>query len=484
MLNQDEGESNSMSSISALALSFGFGSNGGSSANLQDEIIRLTSQTILTETVHDQRLNYLSWTSKHFFSRKKWYYQDEPFRIDIPNQVLDTISVLTIFNFDVQKDGVINLKVKQDKDVVIDTKIKQLPYTAKTPYGRFVISSTPYYKPGQELDFHTMVMGTPDVIDGIRTDIKVEEIDKKANGIRVELECVSVPKGIATTNSLVDIYNEDRMTERHQSRQESLDFVENRLLLLYNELEKSENEIEDFKRDNKIVDAAAEAEYIFKRKGSIESVEVETRTQLEIYQMIYDMLSSPATRYSLLPVNNGASAERDGFAASILSYNELILKRMELQSSVKGQSAALDRLTEQIDALRENILTTLARQIQATKISIAAVDKEQGSSDSRMYEIPYIEKRLTQLYRDREVKNTIYAFLLQKREEAEIAVSQVKPISEVVDKAYADITPVSPNKLVVILVGIVFGLLIPCVLVKIFGKDPEQESADTEASQN
>lgn len=474
MLNQKDDESANLSSISALAMQFGFGSRGGgsSTANIYDEMTRLRSDKLLSEVVATLHLNETSWFDQGFFKPKGWYWKDAPFTLRVPQTVLDTISVVTEFNVSTDKSGEIHVKVKQGKKGVIDTKTKTFPFTARTPYATFILDTTSYFHPGRTPDFHSVIIGTPQTVYNLREVLSIDEVDKKGNAIYQDITSTDVRKGEDILNTITQIYLENRFDQILYRRKEALAFIEERLINMYDELENSEKSIETYKRNNKIVEPQAEAEYIFTRKGVLEGASMQTRTELEIYTMLRDMLNSPDTQYSLLPfASSGDERGTKGLSTAINGYNELILKRMELISGVKGQSNQVDRLDEQLNALRKNILNSLSKEIQSKKIALATVEGENNSSNRRITEIPSIEKELTQLYRDREVKNAVYAFLLQKREEAEMAIQQVQPIGEIIDPAYADPKPVSPKPFLAYCIAIFIGLLLPLIFVKLLCKD-------------
>lgn len=478
MLNQNSDEYTNLSGITAIASQFGFGgSRGGSSANVYDEITRLSSQRILSDVVAACHLNVVAWSNQGFFKPKTFYYRNEPFSIQAPQSVLDSMSTASEFLIDAKTDGSAHIEIRQLDETVLEADVKKFPFTARTPAATFVIDKTKYYKSGKELEFHAFATNTPLTILNMRSNFAVKEVDKKGNAIYIGYSSTCPDRAEGIIDTLISLYNDERYQSRIKRRREALAFVEERLIRLYSELEQSETQIEDFKRDNKIVDAQAEAEFIFTRKGAIEGAATQTRTELEIYTMVRDMLSSSKTRYSLLPFASAGDEAGSGnaLAMAVGSYNELILKRMELQSGLKGQSGALDRLTDQIDALRENILATIGREIQAKKIALAAVETQGNISDNRITEIPYMEKRLTQMYRDREVKNAIYAFLLQKREDAEIAIQQVDPISEIIDPAYTDPKPISPVGMLVYAVAGFMGILLPLIFVKLWCKPREEK---------
>lgn len=143
---------------------------------------------------------------------------------------------------------------------------------------------------------------------------------------------------------------------------------------------------------------------------------------------------------------------------------------MQLSSSAKPGSNAMNQIDTQIGAVRDNILNSVNRELQGARISLSAIAAEQGKSDSRMSQIPRMEHELIALYRDREVKNQIYAYLLQKREETQIQLSQNEPVAKVIDYSYPTIKPVKPNVPIVLAAGLLLGLLMPALYLQFFSR--------------
>ena len=52
----------------------------------------------------------------------------------------------------------------------------------------------------------------------------------------------------------------------------------------------------------------------------------------------------------------------------------------------------------------------------------------------------------------------IYGYLLQKREENQLKLMRNTPKGKVIDTAYTEIEPVSPNKYVIPALGLIFGI--------------------------
>lgn len=454
MVNQDDEESaGAVGGLGALMSSFSIGSASGS--NVEDEMMKMSSHTNMTSVIKHLELNKTYWSKPGLFDRKIWYYGNSPLKIEIPDAVLDTISVVTTFKLDIPKDGKnISLKVKQGEEgTILKTKFDKFPYIVKTPYGTFTIDTTKYFVKGEKLNFNASICNPNVTIEDINERIAITQVSKKANAILIDLEEVNTDRAQDFLNTLVASYNERGLADKNEQALSTSKFIEERLLQLYTDLEVAETKIEDYKRDNQIVDAMAEAEYTFVRKERIETGMLEMETKAAVLQMIKDFLLSPENKYSLVPFT--ADFPED----PIIDYNELLLQRMKLESTTSENNAAFKMLTAQVDAMRSNVISTIDKSLQSTRIALADMRREASSAEKRMTGIPRMERELTALYRDQVIKNEIYGYLLQKREENQLKLMRNTPKGKVIDRAYTEIEPVSPNKYVVPVLGLIFGLV-------------------------
>lgn len=470
MLNQqEEGGVSAPGGMTAMLASFGMG--GGSGDNPENEQMKIMSHTNLTDVVNKLGLQQGWWQDNGFFSRRANFYKDAPFKIEIPKAILDTISTATFFQFETDGKTPLHLTVKQAKNkVVLETDLRTFPYRAKTPYGTFNIDTTSFYMKGQPMNVRAVVVGTPDAVGELSEHLAAIVLSNKAEAIQIDMDDANVPRAEDIVNTVIDNYNDRRLNDRLTYNREALDFIESRLINLYNELEASESKIEHYKKNNKIVDATAEAEYIFARKGTIEANKTELDTRVQIYEMVSQMLRNPDTQHALIPFTGGQLGLSESYYKLIEGYNNLILERMQLSSAAKPGSTQLTKMDQQIDALRSNILSSVDKELQGAKITLAAINSEQGQSEARMGQIPQMEHELVVLYRDREVKNQIYAYLLQKREETQIQLAQHEPVAKVIDYAHRSLKPITPKPLFIYGAAILMGLLIPASVVQILNR--------------
>lgn len=292
ILNDDENDSKgSLGGLGSLMASFSLGGSGYK--YVEDELVRIRSHSSMMELVEKLGLNETYTSKKGFFSQRQTYFNDSPVKVYIPESVIDTMSVSSSFRVKVSPDGrKADIIVKQKKDEVYNRKGVSLPAMVKTPYGTFQVSTTSFFKPGEELDMKIGILNPAVAAKSVNKKLSIKSPSKKSDLVFINYEDVNIERGKAVLNTLVDIYNNKLLKDYRNQAQASVDFVKDRLEKLYNELEKSETSIESYKRANKIVDASAEAEYIFLKKQTAERSMIEYETRASVLKMIIEFLQS------------------------------------------------------------------------------------------------------------------------------------------------------------------------------------------------
>ena len=469
MFNQnEEGESPSNGMLSSLMSAFSIGSSM-QGVVLENEIFKIQSHTAIRNVVKELDLNRCYSSKTSIFRRKTDYFQNSPITVETPSGMLDTISQPTNFTLKISNKGKkMHLKVKQGTyKTVFNQEIPGLPFAVKTPLGVFTLTATRYYQPQTDMTFKAGLYNSDEYATELFTKIDVFTAVKKSDAVKIKVEDSNTRRAKAIVTALVENYNLESIRDRSAQSQATLDFLNSRLLKMSSDLASSEQGIARYKEQNKIVSPEVEAEYIFKLKGQADGSLIQTEAQLGILRMLKDFLTSAKNDHALIPLTSISTGVdgADGVNAAINNYNELVLQLITLQSNAKGNNATLRQLESQISAMRSNMITTLDRAIAATQITARRLSSENGGINARLSSMPRIERQLTDLYRDSEIKNRIYIYLLQKREETEIKLARVLPQGKIIDEAYTDIEPISPKKWLMLAAMALIGFLIPfCVL--------------------
>ncbi|MDE6331742.1 MAG: polysaccharide biosynthesis tyrosine autokinase, partial [Muribaculaceae bacterium] len=186
----------------------------------------------------------------------------------------------------------------------------------------------------------------------------------------------------------------------------------------------------------------------------------------EVLRITSDFFSNPANAYELVPI----TVDNDGLVRAITAYNELLLKRIELQGNAKGNNAALRALDEQIDAMRENVASSVRKSYANAMVPVKELRAEMEKTSGRLGKVPTQEREFINMKRQQEVKQALYLFLLQRREETAMMVANTKPKAIIIDEAYALNDPITLKPKLVMIMFMFVGFIVPLLLIYIKGK--------------
>ncbi|MBR4069955.1 MAG: polysaccharide biosynthesis tyrosine autokinase, partial [Bacteroidaceae bacterium] len=171
-----------------------------------------------------------------------------------------------------------------------------------------------------------------------------------------------------------------------------------------------------------------------------------------------DFLDKPENKYEMVPFTPGMEI---GAASFIESYNKLVLTRLNMLASAKDGSPALSLIEKQIDASRENVITSLLTSKASNDIALKELRKQEDKITSRISTAPTQEREFISIYRQKVIKEELYIFLLQKYEENALTLAITSPKGQIVDRAFNYNKPSSLSTMMLLIIGFIIGLLIP-----------------------
>ena len=427
----------------------------GNSGYVQDELYVIKAHSVNREVARRLNLNKIHKEKGLILSDFKY----DDFQVDVFSEgnVADTLRTAIIFAVEVSDKGKIEVEAEDKDDTLAEVKADAFPVTVDTKYGKFVVDKTKDFVEGESLKTKIIFVGYDAMAESLSKDLDIYIADRKSNVIKLNIETPNIEYGKDILNRVIAIYNERGVEERALKARQTLNFIDERLAMISTDLTDSEQDVEKYKKEKGIVDVGAEAAYQTGKRSQAESKLVEAETQLDILQMTKDFLANPKNKFDLIPtsVSNAALQE------VIAGYNEMIITRMNLLSSAKESNITVRQLDQQISTVRENIVASLDRTLAQQKLVVSDISRQLGGAQGKLAGVPTQERQYRTLLRQQNVKEQLYLFLLQRREETAMLIANSTPKAIIVDEAYAQQEPLGMKRIMKLILAFIFGLIIP-----------------------
>ena len=260
-------------------------------------------------------------------------------------------------------------------------------------------------------------------------------------------------------NSLIDVYNEVWISNKNRSAINTTEFINERLLVIEKDLSAVEESLKEFKSKNTLTDIKATGQSYLQESSAYAAKSFELDNQLSVAKFIKEYLADPKKKDALLPSNLGltsASVEKQ-----IGEYNTLVLQRDRLSIGSIESNPLITDLNDAIASLREAILRSVDNLIATLDLQIKKIRSQERQILSRISANSDKELKLLSIERQQQITQNLYIFLLQKREENELAALINVGNTRLLMSPNGSPAPVSPNRMMVILAALVLGLGLP-----------------------
>lgn len=295
-----------------------------------------------------------------------------------------------------------------------------------------------------------------------RNNLNIIQEAQTSGLIHLELKDQVKQKASDIIDQLIMEYNRDAIEDKNLIAENNAHFINERLSIINGELDSVETGKESFKERNRLTDIEAQSQLYIQNANEYNKRRQEVGTQLELSKAMLEYISSNS-KLDLLPTNLGIS--ESGVNQQINEYNNLVLERNRILGGSSEKNPVVIRLNNNIDQIKNNIVRSLRTLRSNLQIGLEDLERQSSSIGSQIYAVPSKERRYRGIERQQNIKETLYLFLLQKREENSLSLAVTEPKAKIVDRAHAQDWPVSPNSRNIYLGTFILGLFIPFSII-------------------
>lgn len=498
------GLSASMAMLNSLPMGLGsaLGGSLGGSAGLDAEKEILMSNSLVTNVVKELSLYTEYRLCK--WGRKTLLYQDNPVNVTLDAAHVEWLDAelplyshqikLTITKESMGYTVETMLKENKEKTYLPDQSFASLPATFKTEAGVLTITENKAltnrqnkkYEDGYTLD--VLISPSSEVACDFISNLKMDPPAKKvSNLLNITLSDENVMRGIDFVTHLVAAYNQRANDDKNEEARKTDDFVNARLAKVDAELGSSDADWERYKKQFQITEPSVDAQEVMTKKSLYETQLVEIGTQLQLHDYLNDYVNDPANLFEIIPVSAGAgstSSKGDNSVAMqstslIAQHNDLVNQRRDFLKSMSDKAPQVQRLTETIKELHPTLKTAMKRDRQSILMKRSNVEREYGRYMGKVGSAPQQERVLTEIGRQREIKQGVYLIMLQKREETAMELANVTDKGKFVDYPQLVKASAKPKKKIILLAAMFLGLFLPVFILyfrQMFNKKIETPS--------
>lgn len=335
--------------------------------------------------------------------------------------------------------------------------------TVSTPAGHMILLPGPKYSTEYDKTIKYFKSSMPQAIAAYQKNFSAELANDDATVIDFTIEDNDVQRGDDILKTIIDIYNEKWVEQKAQMALATSDFINERLKVIEQELGNVDSDIASYKGEHLIPDVQTASEMYLTNANESSKRQLEVQTQIDITRFLIEYMKAPENRGKLLPGNLGI--ENEGISRQIDEYNTQQLQRDQLLASTGEGSPLIKDLDGSLSSLKSALEASLGTQMRMLQTQLSALMRSDKTTTAKIASSPSQAKYLLSVERQQKVKESLYLFLLQKREENELSLAFTPYNTRLITPPTGQTKPSSPIPQNILLIAFVLGLLAPAVVL-------------------
>lgn len=461
---KEDGKRGGMSSDVASAFSdMGIGMT---SSNVENEAEVFKSPNVILEVV--KRLNVdVNYSTDGRFHRRTLYKKACPVEVVFNNLSGEQSADFTLDL--IGKDEISISSIILDDEEIEGTYKGKFGQTLSTPIGGIIVrQNLAFVQDPEDKPISTIYvsrLSDDEAVDCVSNNLNVWLNSKNNTIIDIAYCDVSIERAQDIINTLIEVYNLHWVEDKNQIASSTSAFINDRLAMIESELGNVDSDISTYKSANMVPDVQAAGAMYMEQANKAGQDMMELNNQIYMAKSIRESLSAgtDVNKFQLLPSNSGIQSP--GIDSQIAEFNKMLMQRNSYVANSSTENPTVKKLDAQLVASRNAICSSLDNVVISLETQIKNLQNYSRKTTSNIQANPTQARNLLSVERQQKVKESLYLYLLQKREENELNKAFTAYNTRIVSTPHGKKIPVEPVSRNIFLIAFAVGLMLPAVVL-------------------
>lgn len=433
----------------------------GGNAQTEDELVVFSSRGLIAQSI--DALNLWEYSFVKDGVRWKGEFRNPALTIDYIRLTEDaSISPFTV-TVKATKSGY-KVKTKLGYFTRSTSRVETLDEPIETAVGTIRIHAN---RPlSQDTTYKVVHKRHELVVSDYRQLLKVAQHKKESNIIDLAMKSPMPDRDKAFLYQVIEQYNMNTLVDKNMIASNTAAFIDERLRIITEELGEAEKAVSEYKEKNNIAHLEIQAQLYLHASRAEQSAIAEIETQLSLVDYVDEFLRDDTKRNNLIPANIGITDASLG--SNLSQYNALLLQRMRIQRTATDSNPVVEQLDQQLSSMRQNIIATIRSVRESLQIRLNGLQAQESKINRQIKNAPEQEREYVRVVRDQKIKERLYLFLYEKREENSLMLAATTIPAKILDMPQRDVRSRSPQLRNLLIICLFFGLMIPAGLLYLY----------------
>jgi capsular exopolysaccharide synthesis family protein len=295
--------------------------------------------------------------------------------------------------------------------------------------------------------------------------ISISPIGKQTTTVYISMQTPTPQKGKEVISTLLHIYNHQTIAAKNQVALQTIEFIDERLEAISGELKSAEKQVEVYKQTQGLTDIESEAHLFMSATGEYGKKISETETQVNVLRSVKNYLLAPENSASIAPVNVGLT---DPTILSLIQrYNNEVLAKNAETKGMTANNPVLQEYDDRVALLKDELIKGINISESSLLTVLQELQKQEARYSGKVRSLSTQEREWGELFRQKNIKETLFIYLLQKREETNLSLAMATANTLIIDSPDVNPIPVKPKSKIILFAALLLGFIFPVLIIYI-----------------